>query len=632
MTTRGSWFTVAEFILLGMTPGLIGCTSDTLTSPERSAEELAPNSAIKEKLLRPQPASESTLNNPTGGVPIQSRPATLKPRWVVSKPGNTRFHKGVSRDQIVVKFKDGIAVRLNPITSGSKPDLILMPPLMTPDRRARMQRQKLSDDLVQTDLIRIKALLNQPSVRQVKPLFSRPDITLQAERHEAEAKTGQEHADLGNYFLVKLKADTHGEFLVDELNAISSVELAYLAPIPVLTQPTITGPTTPNPPCLENFLDCLPHFPSHEVNQGYRNPAPDGIDALYAGTVPGGNGTGTFFVDIEYGWNTEHEDLPKPAFGPNTSFPFSSYGVHSTDNWQIQHGTAVLGEIIAKPSYSAFPGIPSFGATGIAYQAQYGLISPIFFDISWGDFPEDPGRFEFNPAEAINLAASRLTPGNVILIEIGRLLRVEVPVPHHRSVSNMETTEADCIIEDDVVLFLPLEDIPAVFDAIQLATSRGIHVVEPAANGGLNLDHSTFEGKYDRNTRDSGAIMVGASNDHRSPKCNTNRGSRVDVHAWGQDVWTTGTFNGSVDLEDSHRSYTNFSATSAAAPIIAGAVLSIEGARRVAGRPPLSPLPMRNLLRSTGTPQEELELGQIGPQPDLRRAIPFALLECFLCP
>lgn len=631
MTTRGSWFTVAGFALLGMTTGLIGCASDVLTSPARSAEGLSPDSAVKEKLLRPQTASDSTLNNPTGGVPIQSRPATLKPRWVVSKPVKTRFHKGVSRDQIVVKFKDGIAVRLNPTTFGSKPDLILMPPLMTPDRRTRMQRQKLSDDLVQTDLIRIKALLNQPSVRRVKPLFSRPDTALQAERQEAESKTGQEHADLGNYFLVKLKAGTQGEFLVDELNAISSVELADLAPIPVLTQPTITGPTTPTPPCLENFLDCLPHYPSHEVNQAYRNPAPDGIDALFAKTVPGGNGTGTFFVDIEYGWNTEHEDLPKPAFGPRTFSLSSPYGVHSTDSLEIQHGTAVLGAIVAKPSYGIIP-VPSFGATGIAYQAQYGLISAQIFDISWEDFPEVRPGVEFNPAEAINRAASRLTPGNVILIEIGRLLQVEVPVPRHLSVSNMETTEGDCIIADDLELFLPLEDIPAVFDAIQLATSRGIHVVEPAATGGLNLDHSTFEGKYDRNTHDSGAIMVGASNTQRSPKCETNRGSRVDVHAWGHDVWTTGTFNGSVDLEDSHRSYTNFSGTSAAAPIIAGAVLSIEGARRAAGRPPLSPLAMRNLLLFSGTPQEEPELGQIGPQPDLRRAIPLALNECFLCP
>ena len=613
-----------------MTTGLIGYANEVLTSSERPTEGLSLDSAVKERLLHPQTASDSTLNNPAGGVPIQSRPATLKPRWVVSKPVKTRFHKGVSRDQIVVKFKDGIAVRLNPTTSSStKPDPILMLSLMTPDRLARMQRQKLSDALVQADLIRIKALLSQPSVTRVKPLFSRPDSTLQAERQEAESKTGQEHADLGNYFLVKLKAGTQGERLVDELNAVSAVEIAYLAPIPVLTQ--LTTPI-PIPPCLENFpAGCRLRFPSYEVNQGYLNPAPDGIDARYARTVPGGNGTGTFFVDIEYGWNTEHEDLPKPEFGPTTSFLFSFYGVHSTDDLEIQHGTAVLGEIVAKPSYSDFPGSLSFGATGIAYQAQYGLISPMIFDISWNDFPEDRGRFEFNPAEAINRAASRLTAGNVILIEEGRFTSVEVPVPHHRSVSNMDTTEADCIIEDTEDLFLPLEDIPAVFDAIQLATSRGIHVVEPAANGGLNLDHSTFEGKYDRNTRDSGAIMVGASNTRRSPKCNTDRGGRVDVHSWGQNVWTTGTFNGSIDLADSHQSYTNFCCTSAAAPIVAGAVLSIEGARGAAGLPPLSPLAMRTLLYFSGTPQEEPELGQIGPQPDLRRAIPLALLECFLC-
>ena len=45
------------------------------------------------------------------------------------------------------------------------------------------------------------------------------------------------------------------------------------------------------------------------VNEGYINPAPVGIDAKYAWGFPGGDGAGTNVVDIERGWDLDHEDL-----------------------------------------------------------------------------------------------------------------------------------------------------------------------------------------------------------------------------------------------------------------------------------------------------------------------------------
>ena len=45
------------------------------------------------------------------------------------------------------------------------------------------------------------------------------------------------------------------------------------------------------------------------VNQGYLDPAPDGIDAEYAWGFPGGAGAGQALVDLEVGWNFNHEDL-----------------------------------------------------------------------------------------------------------------------------------------------------------------------------------------------------------------------------------------------------------------------------------------------------------------------------------
>ena len=49
----------------------------------------------------------------------------------------------------------------------------------------------------------------------------------------------------------------------------------------------------------------------------------------------------------------------------------------------------------------------------------------------------------------------------------------------------------------------------ANFDVIRNATAKGIIVVEGAGNGTMNLDSSIYDGRFDRNVRDSGAIMVG---------------------------------------------------------------------------------------------------------------------------
>jgi hypothetical protein len=513
----------------------------------------------------------------------------------------------------VLKIKDGAAVRVNPATPGPKPDLMLMLPLMTQDRRARMQRQKLTDPLVQADLVRIKTLLNRPSVKRVKPLFSRPDTFLQSERREAESKTGLEHADLGNYFSIGLDAAAQGELLVAELNAVSSVELAYLAPIPVLAQlggpnprPGFTPPSPPHP-CLGNVAECNSmRSPSFLELQGYRNPAPDGIDAAYADFVPGGRGAGTAFVGIEYGWNTAHEDLPQPIF---------TSGLLSTDNFKIQHGTSAVGEIVAMNN--------GYGVLGIAPEARYGVSSVQF---------QDGAGIDQNSAEAISTATSRFRAGTVILVEIGYEVNLQQPVSKFEGYCNGETCGLCRATMADTRLMVPLEFYPAEFDAIQLATSRGFHVVAVAGNGGVVLDEPGFEGRFDRNIRDSGAIVVGASNTRRSPVCFTDRGSRVDVHAWGENVWTTGgtsvTAPGSLHAQnDPNRWYTAFNGTSSAAPMIAGTVLSIEGARQAANRPPISPARMRALLRETGTPQRDIHLGQIGPLPDLRKAIPRVLSQ-----
>jgi hypothetical protein len=64
-----------------------------------------------------------------------------------------------------------------------------------------------------------------------------------------------------------------------------------------------------------------------------------------------------------------------------------------------------------------------------------------------------------------------------------------------------------------------------------------------------------------------------------------------------------------------------FSGTSSASPMVAGAAVILEGAARANGGAPLPPAVLRELLRATGTPQAGDTDRQIGPRPDLARAL-----------
>ena len=79
------------------------------------------------------------------------------------------------------------------------------------------------------------------------------------------------------------------------------------------------------------------------------------------------------------------------------------------------------------------------------------------------------------------------------------------------------------------------------------------------------------------------------------------------------------------------RHYTGgFGGTSSASAIVAGAVISVQGARLGAGLPRFLPSQMRDLLVSTGTPQQDtpavIAARPIGVQPDLRGAFQRSVL------
>jgi hypothetical protein len=149
--------------------------------------------------------------------------------------------------------------------------------------------------------------------------------------------------------------------------------------------------------------------------------------------------------------------------------------------------------------------------------------------------------------------------------------------------------------------------------------SRDVICIEAGANGTQDLDHPEWGGIFDRSVRDSGAIMVGAGTPNGLiAEWFTNYGSRMDVHAWGSAIVTTG--YGDLYNEGTLQTYytAGFGGTSGASPMVTGAALVLGGIARAAAVP-FTPISLRTILHDTGTPYQGTRI--IGPRPDLEAAI-----------
>ena len=428
--------------------------------------------------------------------------------------------------------------------------------------RVRMRNNSLID-LETNALEGVTPILGVLSWHQWHRMTDLPEPLLDQWETNGEQRTGEDLYNLNNIFRLKIPRGTDIWSLAAGLESLPGIYLARPVPKPM--------PLPAMPPG------------SYQSQQGYLNAAsnnPSGVNALYAWTQTGGTGTGVTVCDLEYSWNYNHADLtqaPGSQINPNAiSDPFN-------DN---NHGTAVIGELVSDNN--------GWGTTGICYGATLMTCGTYWTSgIGW----DVPG--------AIAYAIAALSAGDIILLE-----------------QQWEYTSG-------TQNFIPIEwwtdyspnqqSYNGVYAAIVTAIANGIHVVEAGGNGNVNTQNLQWYGN-------SGAIIVGAGGATTSNNLQrlsfSSYGPRFDLQGWGENVFTTGygTYYSSEGPNYYYRS--DFSGTSSASPIVAGALACALGYynANISTIPP-TPSYMRSHLATYGTSQVSGPSGNIGPRPDIQAAI-----------
>ena len=342
----------------------------------------------------------------------------------------------------------------------------------------------------------------------------------------------------------------------------------------------------------------LPNLPALTVSYG-TNPdfartlqiqaAPHGIDAIHVWQVAGGTGDRARLADIEKGWNTNHEELLTARIHSPSGFVADTVADGG-------HGTSVAGILVGADN--------GLGTIGIVPDAELTLVV---------DDGEATGPTEQAAAAAaaigtaarITAAAQAVGAGGVLLIEeaVNFFARPATP-------DGNPDLRADILVEFQ----------PAIQTAIRLATLAGVTVIEPAGNGGVDLDAFPFlaHTRPDSPTF-SNAVVVGAGElVTGGPQDSWQRtfssfGARVDCFAAGSLV--------RAPSSSAPNAYLSFGGTSGASAIIAGVAAAIQSMSVAATGAAFRPADVRRLLSdpTLGTEIPPAAKGGIGSMPDLRK-------------
>lgn len=545
-----------------------------------------------------------------GNLHPQTPPTSPAQAWRIRKPSVKPAHTAVnpafqSATTIQVKFKEGLKIRLR---GGAPADL-----------NAGVGGATNALQPAQATLAQLAAS------GAWERMHGAPEAGLDALQASALQCSGRQVANLNLWFYFRVLDATPASAIIDQLNALDCVEIAQPAPLeaPLPAAPAWDG--FPLPP------ERTTRSPENDayLAQGYLNPALEGdwqegrpsggIDARHIWGTYGTFGAGIKLVDVEYNFNSNHQDLPFVGklgqVGTDPSITSEAFK---------DHGTAALGEVVMQSNGG--------GGTGIAPGCQAYISYVRANSASGTDIPNAISR-----CLQINGGPLESNSGHIIMIE-QQLIGPNGGSGNHGPQFGV----------------VPVEWDKGIFDVIQIAATNGVVVVEAAGNGQQNLDDSIYttgngghypfvttqdsQGRYVRTT-DSGAIIVGAgypdywfgASSARGRLGSTNYGTGVDLQGWGAGVLSAGgdANVGSTDYNDAYSSegknlaYTRtFAGTSSATPIVAGACVLMQAAHHTVRPSFLSAPKLRKKLKKKGQPQRDHFVGpatqNIGPLPDLK--------------
>ncbi len=459
---------------------------------------------------------------------------------------------------------DATARPVGPLQAWQESDLVRFGPQwlhvkFVEGSNVTIENGRFTDD-TGLDLTSVGAALARAGVLEIRPTINHDRATLRAWKAAGEAQSGAVGPDLSLWFDVRVAGGRAAlARLVNDLNASPAVEIAHPEAAPELAK--IGDPAAHGSGAI---LDGV-RTPDFTGQQGYLYNPPVGLNAPAAWAVAGGHGDAMKFIDVELCWTEDHED-----FNFGNLFYIGGAG---QDAAYETHGTAVLGEILGQNN--------GFGVNGFAPAVNYGVVA-----VTVAEWPTVPQYFQ----EAID----HLDRGDVWLIEL------QMYPPGHDAT--------------------PMEWLQVNYDVIWTGVwARGIVCMEAGANGSQNLDAAGWGGIFDRTLRDSGAIMVAAGTPTGlTAEWFTNYGSRMDVHAWGSSIVTTGygdLYNGGT-LQTKYTA--GFSGTSGASPMATGSALCLQGIAKANLGAPLDPVRLRTIMHDTGTPHQGTKY--IGPRPNLSAA------------
>ena len=201
----------------------------------------------------------------------------------------------------------------------------------TLDDDERLQAFGIEPQQRVAETARLITMLTQWPGARITPL-ARAIPSRDAQRSRDEDSVGHRLADLETYATLRLaNADmAQTQRAIDELATLPIIELVHAAP---------RGTVAHRAPC----FDWAPATTNLEPQQNYLNVPPtaalfgspgvaslqSGLDARFSRNVPGGTGTGVFFIDLEDGFLFDHEDLPAIDTVVGTNIIDPSHGAAS---------------------------------------------------------------------------------------------------------------------------------------------------------------------------------------------------------------------------------------------------------------------------------------------------------------